>query len=136
MRERSISFSQRTHAILKGYRLEFNKVALHNPQEGYANAVKFQNGIVEGVIYEIPGSDLSKLDTCEGYPNHYDRVKVNVKLDDGQEVEAGAYIAQPNKVRDCLKPSRDHLDHLLAAKDVLSEAYRRKLEALQPLDER
>jgi gamma-glutamylcyclotransferase len=135
MSERSVSFSQRTHAILKGYRLDFNKVASRNPQEGYANVVKFENGIVEGVLYEILDSDLSKLDAHEGYPDHYDRVKVKVNLNDGQEVEAVAYIAQPNKVRDGLKPSRDYLDHLLAAKDLLSEAYRRKLEALQPLDE-
>jgi len=135
MRERSISFSQRIRAVLKGYRLEFNKVASRNPQEGYANVVKFENGIVEGVLYEIPDSDLSKLDRFEGYPNHYNRVKVKVKLNDGQEVEAVAYIAQPNKMRDGLKPSRDYLDHLLAAKDILSESYRRKLEAWQPLDQ-
>jgi gamma-glutamylcyclotransferase len=134
MSERTIRFSQRTHAILKGYRLDFNKVASRNPQEGYANVVKFENGIVEGVLYEIPDSDLSKLDTHEGYPDHYDRIKVNVTLDDWQDVEAVAYIAQPNKVRDGLKPSRDYLNHLFAAKDLLSESYRRKLEAWQPLD--
>jgi gamma-glutamylcyclotransferase len=49
MSERSIRFSQRTHATLKGCRLDFNKVASRNPQEGYANVVKFENGIVEGV---------------------------------------------------------------------------------------
>ena len=134
MMERSIGFSQRSHAILKGYRLEFNKIASRNPQEGYANVVKFENGIVEGLLYEIRNSDLSKLDTREGYPDHYDRVKVKVQLDDGQKVQAVTYIAQPDKLRDGLKPSRDYLGHLLAAKDVLSESYRRKLEALQTLD--
>jgi gamma-glutamylcyclotransferase len=135
MSGRSIRFSQRTHAILMGYRLEFNKVASRNAQEGYANVITFENGILEGVLYEIPDSDLSKLDVHEGYPNHYDRIKVKVKLEDGQEVEAVAYIAQPSRVRDGLKPTRDYLDHLLAAKDILSEAYRRKLEAFQTLDE-
>ena len=135
MSERSISFSQRTHAILKGYRLEFNKVASRNPQEGYANVVKFQNGIVEGVIYEILDSELSKLDRFEGYPDHYDRLMIKVQLDDGQKLEAIIYIAQPDKIAEGLKPSRDYLDHLLAAKDILSESYRRKLEAWQPLDQ-
>jgi gamma-glutamylcyclotransferase len=134
MKARSVSFFQRTHAILKGYRLEFNKVASRNSQEGYANVVKFENGIVEGVLYEIPDSDLPKLDAHEGYPEHYDRIKVKVTLNDGQEVEAVAYVAQPNKVRDGLKPSMDYLNHLLAARDLLSESYRRKLEAWQPLD--
>jgi gamma-glutamylcyclotransferase len=135
MRERDIRFSQRTHGILKGYRLEFNKIASRNPQEGYANVVKFENGIVEGVIYEIPDSDLSKLDRFEGYPDHYDRLMIKVQLDDGQKLEAIIYIAQPDKIAEGLKPSRDYLDHLLAAKDILSESYRRKLEAWQPLDQ-
>ena len=129
MRERGIRFSQRTHGILKGYRLEFNKIASRNPQEGYANVVRFENGIVEGVLYEIPDSDLSKLDMFEGYPDHYDRLMIKVQLDDGQKLEAIIYIAQPDQIAEGLKPSRDYLNHLLAAKDLLSESYRRKLEA-------
>jgi gamma-glutamylcyclotransferase len=135
MRKRSISFSQRIRAVLKGYRLEFNKVASRNPQEGYANAVKFEEGIVEGVLYEIPDSDLSRLDRFEGYPDHYDRVMIKVELNDGQKLEAIIYIAQRDRIAEGLKPSRDYLDHLLAARDILSESYRRKLEAWQPLDQ-
>ena len=135
MRKRSISFSQRIRAVLKGYRLEFNKVASRNSQEGYANVVKFEKGIVEGVLYEIPDSDLSKLDRFEGYPDHYDRVMIKVELNDGQKLEAIIYIAQPDRIAEGLKPSRDYLDHLLAARDILSESYRTKLEAWQPLDQ-
>jgi len=135
MRKRSISFSQRIRAVLEGYRLEFNKVASRNPQEGYANVVKFEKGIVEGVLYEIPDSDLSKLDRFEGYPDHYDRLMIKVQLDDGQKLEAIIYIAQPDRIAEGLKPSRDYLDHLLAARDILSESYRRELEAWQPLDQ-
>jgi gamma-glutamylcyclotransferase len=135
MRKGSISFSQRIRAVLKGYRLEFNKVASRNPQEGYANAVKFEEGIVEGVLYEIPDSDLSRLDRFEGYPDHYDRVMIKVELNDGQKLEAIIYIAQRDRIAEGLKPSRDYLDHLLAARDILSESYRRKLEAWQPLDQ-
>ena len=134
MTERGITFSQRKHAMLMDYRLEFNKVAFGRPEEGYANIVQFENGIVEGVLYDIQNSDLSKLDRYEGYPDHYHRVKVKVRLDDRQEVDALAYIAQPDKVRDGLKPSREYLDHLLAARDILSESYNRKLEAWQTLD--
>jgi gamma-glutamylcyclotransferase len=45
MRERNITFSQRICAVLKGYRLEFNRVASRNPQEGYANVVKLEKGL-------------------------------------------------------------------------------------------
>jgi len=135
MRERDITSSQRRHAILIGYRLEFNKVASRNPEEGYANVVQYENGVVEGVLYDIRDSDVAKLDRCEGYPEHYDRVKVKVRPDVKQEMEAVTYIAQPSKIRYGLRPSRDYLDHLLAAEDLLSESYRRMLAALRTLEE-
>jgi len=135
MRERRITFSQRRHAILKGYRLEFNKVASRNPEEGYANVVQYENGVVEGVLYDIRDSDLAKLDRYEGYPEHYDRIKVKVRFDDKHQMEAVTYIAQPSKIRYGLRPSRDYLDRLLAAEDLLSESYRRMLAAVQTLEE-
>ena len=134
MVERNIDFSQRIHAILKGYSLKFNKVAYDNPKEGKANIVPDEKGIVEGVLYDISESDLSNLDKYEGYPIHYDRIKVKVQLDDGQEVDAVTYIAQPDKVREGLMPSKDYLNRLLAAKDIISESYYRRLESLETMD--
>ena len=134
MRERNISFSQRKHATLKGYSLKFNKMASSNPKEGYANIVPDEKGVVEGVLYEISNSDLSNLDKYEGFCNHYNRIKVKVQLDDGQEPEAVTYVAQPHKVREGLRPSRNYLNHLLAAKNFLPESYYRRLESQETLD--
>jgi cation transport regulator ChaC len=134
MKKRGVRFSERVHAILKGYSLKFNKITSDNPKKGYANIVPDKNGIVEGVLYEIVDSDLSKLDSCEGYPQHYKRVNVKVQLDDGKGIEAVTYIAQPDKVKEGLKPSKGYLAHLLAAKDLLSEQYYKKLEACETID--
>ncbi|MGQ9801370.1 MAG: gamma-glutamylcyclotransferase family protein [Candidatus Saccharicenans sp.] len=134
MSAREVRFSQRVRAILRGYRLKFNKVEYRNPGEGYANIVQEEGGLVEGVLYDIPDSDLSKLDGVEGYPAHYDRIAVSVQLDDGQEIEAVTYVAQPDSIRDGLKPTREYLSHLLAAKDVLSNSYYRKLQSQETLD--
>lgn len=134
MKERNMNFSQRIHAVLSGYILKFNKVATGNPKEGYANIVPDEKGVVEGALYYISDSDLSKLDRYEGYPTHYERVKVKVQLDDGREVEAVTYVAQPDKVREGLRPSRGYLDHLLAARDILPKSYYRKLESWETLD--
>lgn len=134
MRERKINFSQRVHAALKGYTLRFNKAASRNPKEGYANIVPVDNGIVEGALYDISNPDITKLDRHEGYPDHYDRIHVMVQLDDGQKVEAITYIAQSDKVREGLKPSRNYLNHLLAAKDILSKSYYEKLESWEALE--
>ncbi|GAG62611.1 unnamed protein product [marine sediment metagenome] len=33
------------------------------------------------------GSDLPKLNEKEGYSNHYDRIKVEIQLDNGRKIE-------------------------------------------------
>lgn len=106
MSEREIRFSQRIHAVLKGYTLRFNKVASANPQESKGNIIENEDEVVEGVLYAIPESDMRKLDRCEGFPTDYDKKLVPVQFDDGVEVRAVTYIAQPNKIREVLKPTR------------------------------
>jgi len=127
MRRRGIRFSRREHAVLEGFRLEFNKVSSRNPREGYANIVKDPESVVEGILYEIKESDLRKLDRREGYPSHYRRTRVYLKLDNGERVEAITYIAQPEKVESGLRPSKEYLSHLLRGCDLLSEEYCEKL---------
>ncbi len=92
----------REHAILRGYRLEFNKISSNNPEEGYANIVPDEDSLVEGILYKVTEEDIKKLDYYEGYFEHYYKENVKVVLDNGDEVEAITYIAQPDKVRDGL----------------------------------
>lgn len=133
MRQRGIEFSRREHVILNGWRLVFNKIASRNPKEGYANIEPDEEGVVEGILYEIQDSDLEKLDRYEGYPNHYNRIKVKVKLNNVQEVEAITYIAQHDKIKSGLKPSKDYLNHLLKGCDLLSEKYCERLRRVPVL---
>jgi cation transport regulator ChaC len=132
MKQRNIRFSKREHAILKGYRLEFNKIASGN--EGYANIVKDTNGIVEGILYEIEEEDIRKLDRYEGCPNHYYRITVNVELDNGQIVEASTYIANQSMIKEGLKPRKSYLEHLLKGCDLLSKEYCEMLKKVETLD--
>ena len=134
MKQRGINFSKREHAILEGWKLLFNKIASRNPNEGYANIERGEGSIVEGILYEIQGSDVEKLDKYEGYPNHYERLNVRVRLDNGKEVEAITYVANPNKVREGLRPSREYLMHLLRGCDLLSIEYCRRLRQWETLD--
>lgn len=109
MGERGIKFSRREHAILKGWRLEFNKEASSNPEEGFANIVQDKKSVVEEILYEVQDEDLDELDKYEGRPNHYERINVKVKLDNGEEVEAETYIANPSRIKNGLKPRRKYL---------------------------
>ena len=134
MNERGVVFTRRIPAVLYGYRLEFNKLASKNPKEGYANIIPDQSKKVEGALYEISDNSLERLDNYEGYPTHYERVKIRVQLNDRQEVEAVAYIAQSTYVQTGLKPSRKYLNYLLAGEDVLSDEYYNWLKETETLD--
>jgi len=134
MRQWGVEFSGRKHATLLGYRLEFNKVSSENPDEGYANIVQFENGIVEGVLYEIHDADLSKLDEHEECPDQYERIRVEVVSDNWQRTKAFTYRARPDKVKSGLKPTMEHIGHLLEAGNLISESYRRKLSVWETLD--
>ena len=135
MKEREINFTSRQHAVLKKYSLRFNKMASKNPEkEGKGNIISDVDEFVEGALYEIKSSDRNKLDKAEGYPVHYDRISVLVQLDDGKLIQSFTYVAQPMMIRNGLKPTREYLNYYLAANDILSKRYYRKLESFATLD--
>ena len=132
MKERGVHFIQRRRGVLKGWILKFNKTAAR-PGEGYANIVKCRDGVVEGIVYEIEESDLSKLDVYEGYPKHYTRIEVEVEVK-GKKLKAVTYVANPNKVKDGLKPSKHYLKRLLKGCNLLSKEYCEMLRNIETLD--
>ena len=137
MKEWGIAFSTRYAAHLFCYHLAFNKVAKDNPQEGKANIVPDDSGLVEGALYDIDKASLPKLDKKEGYSGHYFKIPIKVTLpSDGQEVCAITYIANPDKIRDSdgLKPTKKYMNHLLAGEDILSPGYFKRLQDEETLD--
>jgi len=135
--ERKINFTNRQHAVLKHYSLQFNKLATGKdakPGEGKGNIVCDKEGLVEGALYDIEPVDRNKLDCFEGYPFHYNRITVMIQLDNGSVVEAFTYIAQPDKIRDGLKPTKKYLDYYLKADDILSPRYLQKLKSWPTVD--
>jgi len=135
MKKRIGYLPPRQKALLKGWKLVFNKVATRNPREGYANITKDEKETVEGILYEIEEQDLKKLDNYEGHPYHYDRKEMEVELEDGTKVKAWVYVANPNMVKEGLKPSREYLSHLLKGCDLLSEEYCEKLRSVKTLED-
>jgi len=58
MRSTGVDFKQRKKGILCGYCLVFNKIATGVPDAGYANIAPDENGIVEGILYEVEEDDI------------------------------------------------------------------------------
>lgn len=131
MRRKGVDFKDRQMAVLADYQIRFNKKALRErvpPGIGFANINVQPGSKVEGILYEIVEEHLELLDESERYPDHYTRIEVEVELDDGRSESCFAYQAQPDKVAEGLRPSRNYLNHILAAKDFLSWQYYQALE--------
>ncbi|ACF13819.1 AIG2 family protein [Chloroherpeton thalassium ATCC 35110] len=129
-------FSQRP-AILRGYELVFNKVSPGNRDQeaGVANIVPRANSFVEGILYEVDEDGLEKLDLFEGVTiGHYYRTDVQVELKNGKTMSAQTYIACNDQIKEGLKPSKEYLGHLLAAKRMLSPNYANRLLAVETAD--
>lgn len=127
MISRHISYESRTFAKLTGYKLIFNKQASKGNYV-YANIMVSENDIIEGVLYEFPDVEISKLDKFEGVPNHYRKIQVNIEDQNGTIASAITYVAKEDKIVDGLLPQKEYLNHLLAAQDLLSPLYFEKLK--------
>ncbi len=137
MRTRGADFTERSRANLQGFVLTFNKIAGGtDPKqgEGKGNVAPHADGVVEGALYAILDAGLKSLDRREGYPSHYSRTVLKVRRDDGTEVEAWVYIAQPNMVKEGLRPTKEYLRRYLNGKDLLSAKYFQKLQGTETLD--
>jgi gamma-glutamylcyclotransferase len=77
---------------------------------------------------------VALTDKVEGYPSHYDRIKLKVETDEGKYTEAEVYKAQPDYIGNGLKLSKNYMKHLLAAKDIISDRYYKSLETNKTLD--
>ncbi len=136
MQKKGVEFSSPKPAVLAGYRLLFNKKAMREKLPsgiGFANINVDPDGTVEGILYDIDDAHLGRLDESERHPDHYTRIEVTVKTEDGM-VHAAAYQAQPDKIAAGLRPSRNYLNHILAAKDFLSWQYFQALDKSQTFE--
>lgn len=133
MKERGVQFSKREHAVLEGWKLKFNKIA-SDKVTGYANIEIDASSNIEGILYTISDKGIKKLDIFEGYPTHYNRISVSVKLDNGKEAEAIVYVAQPDKIKEGLKPTKEYLNHLIKGSGILSLKYSEMLKKIKTID--
>jgi len=59
---------------------------------GYFPGIVKGKGKIRGEVYEVDEEILEMLDEYEGVPDLYERIRENVKLDNGKELEAYFYL--------------------------------------------
>jgi len=134
MKKRKVKFTQKFKGSIRDWQLVFNKINDRKEGAGFANIIPKESSIVEGIIYEVNEESIQKLDVREGFPNHYQRLEMPVWDDMGRFFKCATYIANPNKIKENLKPERWYLNHLLEGKEFLSENYFSDLKNIETLD--
>jgi gamma-glutamylcyclotransferase len=118
---------------LEGYKLVFNKINNVFRGAGYANIIK-EDSTVEGIIFEIDDNGMKRLDCNEGVSSgHYYKKYININTKKGT-LNCAVYIANDDKTKDGLKPTKEYLSCLLKGKEYLSEEYYEKLTKIETID--
>jgi gamma-glutamylcyclotransferase (GGCT)/AIG2-like uncharacterized protein YtfP len=121
--ERGLQIDSARGARLAGYRLVFNKVAMHHPDIAHANIALERDSHVEGVVYDLSTeAEILKMDPFERAPWNYGRDAVLVESEIGEEW-CWTYFANPAVISEGRLPSADYLAHLLAGEKFLSNSY-------------
>lgn len=109
-----IPFASR-RAVLQGWRLRFNVQHFFRHEGGVGNIERTDNPAdkVLGVLYDCPDEALPSLDAMEAYGHGYDRITVNVDVDDKEQVNALTYIGMPEFIDDACLPTQRYLNLLI-----------------------
>lgn len=82
-------FSVLGAGVLEGY--EFGPDG-----RGYTNIRPRSGSHVCGVLYDLDKYSLDALDDFEGYPNVFNRVEVEIVVEDGEKHKAWVYVEEAN----------------------------------------
>ena len=115
----------RQSASLKGFELVFDQSGFNEFHWSPANIKPVQEGVVEGILYEVEEKDLKILDNYEKY---YQRLEVEVLDSLNHAKKAVTYLSQ--NPRETKPPTQEYLNFLLEGKAFLSRSYFEKISQI------
>ena len=118
-------------AVLNDHMLIFNVINDHIQGAGYANITPHSMAVVEGLLISTDHNSILNLDQYEGYPYLYKKTFLPVVRENQQVEEALVYIGNFIRTKPGLKPTKEHLNHVLKGKDFLSVSYWTRLSDLE-----
>jgi len=113
-RKNHVRFLSSIPASLKGYRLVTN-VYCPRRQSGILNIVASPQGMIQGVLHELPAGDsLNARDLAEGKPNTFRIHTITVTTHRGKVLPAAVLIASV-KGKSVYRPSGSYMDVVVSA---------------------
>ncbi len=132
IKQAGLEYESAFSVSLSAYRLVFNKIPLDNGGKenlGLPNITPTMDnlGMMEGVLYDLPEENLPKLDALYHHPEEYQRRKMRFTKHDFTFVNGFVYIAQKNRTKSGLLPSKDMLKVYKGCRKILTKLYLSKL---------
>lgn len=126
--KRRMGFVSAHAGVLHDYEMRFNKRSVKYPGAASANVIANAGALTEGVVYRLDHPEqIAMMDPYEGYPVRYDRLALPIRIAREVHVEAWVYIANDDYISEGLAPARWYLNHLLEAREFLSDNYHAQL---------
>lgn len=104
-------------AVLQGWRLRFNVQHFFRQEGGVGNIEYTGNpeDRVLGVLHDCADESLASLDATEACGHGYDRITVDVEVDDdAHSIAAFTYVGMPDFIDNRCLPSRRYLNIVIA----------------------
>ena len=132
IKEAGLEYEAAFSVSLSAYKLVFNKIPLDNGGKenlGHANIEPIPGnlGMMDGVLYEMLEENLPKLDALYHHPEEYQRRKMRFTKHDFAFVTGIVYIAQKDRTKSGLLPSKDMLKVYKGCRKVLTRLYLSRL---------
>ncbi len=132
IKEAGLEYEAAFSVSLSAYKLVFNKIPLDNGGKenlGHANIEPIPGnlGMMDGVLYEMLEENLPKLDALYHHPEEYQRRKMRFTKHDFAFVNGIVYIAQNDRTKSGLLPSKDMLKVYKGCRKVLTRLYLSRL---------
>ena len=110
-KEKGFEYIDKVTVTLSAQRIVFNRLPLEGEGiegQGLPNIEPTPNnaGMMEGMLYDMYDTFLPKLDEFHGYPKECNRKVMDLNAHDFHTVRGIVYFAQPERIRDKLKPSK------------------------------
>jgi hypothetical protein len=111
-KEKGFEYIDRVTVTLSAQRIVFNRLPLEGEGikgQGLPNIEPTPNnaGMMEGMLYDMYDTFLPKLDEFHGYPKECTRKVMDLNAHDFHTVRGVVYFAQPDKIEEKLKPSKE-----------------------------
>ena len=111
-KEKGFEYIDKLTVSLSAQRIVFNRIPPEGTGidgQGLPNIEPTPNnaGMMEGVLYDMDDTFLPKLDEFHGYPKECTRKLMDLNAHDFHTVRGIVYFAQPNRIAEKLKPSKE-----------------------------